>query len=39
MQLLNNHYKVKKIILLFPEMREMKKIFTQAAAKKFFLSI
>ena len=27
-------YQAKKIILLFPEMRVMKKIFTQAAAKK-----
>ena len=35
---LNNYipqiYQAKKIILLFPEMRVTKKIFTRAAAKK-----
>ena len=33
---INKHSKTKKKILLFPEMRVTKKIFTQAAAKKIF---
>ena len=33
---INKHSKTKKKILLFPEMRVTKKIFTQAAAKNFF---